>query len=150
MTTSGDNLDLTSWPPAKDSTSRPSANDALTDYRARLALAEEERAERRRLDLDEQRSSANSPAVRIRAWEKVHGLRMPSDTAHPILAVIAADTGLSLSEVRGEQQARRRPRRQPRCQSRRRTRRRTRRLPRQSDADHSRGLSLRELQQSVR
>ncbi len=109
MTTSGDNLDLTSWPPAKDSTSRPSANDALTDYRARLALAEEERAERRRLDLDEQRSSANSPAVRIRAWEKVHGLRMPSDAAHPILAVIAADTGLSLSEVRGEQQARRRP-----------------------------------------
>jgi hypothetical protein len=107
MTTSGDNLDLTSWPPAKDSTSRPSANDALTDYRARLALAEEERAERRRLDLDEQRSSANSPAVRIRAWEKVHGLRMPSDAAHPILAVIAADTGLSLSEVRAEQQARR-------------------------------------------
>jgi hypothetical protein len=30
--------------------------------------------------------------VRIRAWEKVHGLRMPADSAHPILEVIAGDT----------------------------------------------------------
>jgi hypothetical protein len=83
------------------------ANDVLNDYRARLALAAEERAERRRLDLDEQRSSQNTPTVRIRAWEKVHGLRLPSDGAHAILAIIAADTGLSLTDVHAEQQIRR-------------------------------------------
>jgi hypothetical protein len=95
------------WPPANDSASRRNATDLITDYRARLALAEEERAQRRRLDLDEQRSQLNPPTVRIRAWEKVHGLRMPSDSAHAILEVIAADTGLTMLEVRAEQQARR-------------------------------------------
>jgi len=36
----------------------------------------------------------------------VHGLRLPADSTHPILEVIATDTRLTLAEVREEQQAR--------------------------------------------
>jgi hypothetical protein len=100
-------VDSPSWPFTKDSAPRRNATDLINDYRARLALEEEERAQRRRLDLDEQRSHLNPPNVRIRAWEKVHGLRLPSDSSHAILDVIAADTGLTLAEVHEEQQARR-------------------------------------------
>jgi len=100
-------MDPTSWPFAKDTTPRRNAVDVINDYRARLALEEQERAQRRRLDLDEQRSQLNPPNVRIRAWEKVHGLRLPSDADHAILEVIAADTRLTLADVQEEQQARR-------------------------------------------
>ncbi len=97
------------WPPTTDSVSRRDVNALNSDHRARLALAEEERAQRRRVDLDAQRSHLNPIPVRIRAWEKVHALRLPSDPAHAILEVIAADTGLTLGEVQAEQQARRSP-----------------------------------------
>jgi hypothetical protein len=72
----------------------------------RLAREEHERSEKRRQDLAEQRSNLNSPEVRIRTWERVHQLRMPSDPAHPILDVIAVGTRLTLEEVREEQRAR--------------------------------------------
>ena len=77
-----------------------------TDYRARLALEKAERDERRRLELEEQRSETNSPRVRVLAWEKAHGLRMPADAEHPILFVIARATRLPIAEIRKEQQAR--------------------------------------------
>jgi hypothetical protein len=98
-------LDLTHLPLVND-TSHRAAGDLINDYRARRAFEEEERAQRRRIQLEEQRSDLNPPDVRIRAWEKVHGLRMPADSAHPILEVIAGDTRLTLVEVHGEQQAR--------------------------------------------
>lgn len=97
---------LTSLPFATDTAPHRTAGDLINDYRARRALEEEERAQRRRIDLEEQRSDLNPPGVRIRAWEKVHGLRMPADSTHPILEVIAGDTRLTLVEVRQEQQAR--------------------------------------------
>jgi hypothetical protein len=80
--------------------------ERITDHRARLALEERERAEQRRLELAELRSSQNPPDVRIRTWEKLHGLRMPADASHPILDVIAVSTRLSLAEVQQEQRAR--------------------------------------------
>lgn len=98
-------LDLTPLPSVND-TSHRAAGDLINDYRARRAFEEEERAQRRRIQLEEQRSDLNPPDVRIRAWEKVHGLRMPADSTHPILEVIATDTRLTLVEVRAEQQAR--------------------------------------------
>ncbi|HKT73645.1 MAG TPA: hypothetical protein VJQ47_12190 [Steroidobacteraceae bacterium] len=82
------------------------AGDIMRDHRARVALEEEARAQKRRLDAAEQCSSANPPAARIRAWEQVHGLRLPSSEAHPILEVIAVGTCLTLAEVRQEQRAR--------------------------------------------
>jgi hypothetical protein len=90
---------------SKISSRRP-VTELISTYAERLALAEQERAQKRRLELAEQRSEHNPPVVRIRAWEKVHGLRMPHDPMHPILDVIVTGTGLTLAEVREEQRMR--------------------------------------------
>ena len=78
----------------------------LSDYRERQALELSERAERRRADSAEQSSLLNSADLRIRAWEKVHQLRMPSDPLHPALAAIATATQLTLEDVQNEQRLR--------------------------------------------
>jgi hypothetical protein len=91
---------------ASSSAPRPSATELIQTHRARLALEEDERAQQRRLELAEQRSDRNTPAMRIRIWEKLHGLRLPSDAAHPILDVVAISTRLTIAEVREEQAAR--------------------------------------------
>jgi hypothetical protein len=83
-----------------------SARDSTKTGAERLALEQQERAERRRLELAEQRSDLNPPGVRIRTWEKIHGLRLPSDPDHPIVDVIAVSTRLTLAEVHEEQQLR--------------------------------------------
>lgn len=80
--------------------------ELITDYRSRLALEQFQAAERRQLDLAEQSSALNAPDVRIRAWEKAHGLRLPDDSAHPVLSVVAASTHLTIEQVREEQQRR--------------------------------------------
>jgi len=94
-------------PFANDNAPHRSAGDLINDYRARRALEERgartakaRRPGRAALDL-------NPPKVRIRAWEKVHGLRMPARfKTTRILEVIASDTRLTLVEVQEEQQAR--------------------------------------------
>jgi hypothetical protein len=95
-----------SWSFANNADWRPTERGVMTDYRARQAHEEYERAQQRRLELAEQHCPLNAPDVRIRAWEKVHGLRLPADSAHPILDVIATGTQLTLAEVRAEQRAR--------------------------------------------
>jgi len=82
------------------------AIELVRTHAERLALEDLERAQRRRLELAEQRSDLNPPDVRIRAWEKLHALRLPRDPGHPVLAVIAISTGLTLLQVRAEQSAR--------------------------------------------
>ena len=89
-----------------DTTPHPTARDIIQDHRARLAIEADARAERRRLERAEQSSSSSPAATRIRAWEKVHGLRLPLNGMHPVLEVIAIGTELTLSEVRQEQRAR--------------------------------------------
>jgi len=84
--------------------------EVLSDYRQRRALAEYERAQLKRAQIAEQHSALNCADLRIRAWEKVHGLRMPSAPRHPVLAAIAAATQLTLAEVQNEQRLRRAPR----------------------------------------
>jgi hypothetical protein len=76
------------------------------DPAERLAREEYERAEKRRQELVEQRSELNPADVRVRTWERIHQLRMPSDPTHPILQVIATSTRLTLEEVREEQRLR--------------------------------------------
>ncbi len=83
------------------------AKELLIDHRKQLAFEEEERAKQRALQLEELRSAVNSPSVRIRAWEKLYGLRLPTSPTHPILKVISSSTGISLAALREEQQARR-------------------------------------------
>ena len=78
----------------------------LVNTAERLAREEYERSEKRRQELAQQRSELNPPEVRIRTWERIHQLRMPSDPAHPILDVIAISTRLTLEEVREVQRMR--------------------------------------------
>jgi hypothetical protein len=99
-----------SWLLANSTPPRPAATELIQTHRARLALEEDERAQQRRVELAEQRSDRNSAEVRIRIWEKLHGLRLPKDASHPILDVIAISTRLTLEEVREEQRARLAPR----------------------------------------
>jgi len=93
-------------PQTRDDRLDSSAHDTLAEYRNRLAAEEYERAERKRLGLAEQHSLHNSADARIRAWERTHHLRMPSDPSHAVLEVIAAATQLTLAEVRDQQQIR--------------------------------------------
>jgi hypothetical protein len=92
---------------ARDYPPGTAAADIIRDHRARVAIEAAARVEKRRAEQAEQCASSSAPEMRIRAWEKVHGLRLPLDAAHPIVAVVATETHLSLAEVREEQRARR-------------------------------------------
>ena len=85
--------------------SGPSA-DLLLDYRERRELEALEREAVKRQEHAEQSAAQNSADTRIRAWERLHQLRMPSIPLHPVLEVIAAATQLSLAEVHDEQRIR--------------------------------------------
>src|SRR6185295_19160263 len=90
-----------------DSGSQPRSESEITrDHRAQAARVAEEKAEERRLKSAELHSDMNSPEMRIRAWEKLYELRLPVDTNHPVLDVIAMSTHLTLDQVRDEQRAR--------------------------------------------
>jgi hypothetical protein len=80
-----------------------------SDYSVRLADERAEAAERRRLELLDLTSAANAPAVRIRAWERAHGLTLPRAETHPVLASVAAATRLNLDQVQEEQRRRQMP-----------------------------------------
>jgi hypothetical protein len=84
----------------------PAVRESAIKTAERVALEERERAEKRRLELAEQRSDLNPPELRIRTWERLHGLRLPADPEHPIVDVIAVSTRLTIDEVRHEQQMR--------------------------------------------
>jgi len=82
------------------------SEESLVDYQRRREIEAEARLEHRRLEIAEQTLEQNLAGVRIRAWEKVHALRMPSDPQHPILDQIAFATQLSLAEIHEEQRIR--------------------------------------------
>jgi len=84
----------------------PPSGDWEREYRARVAHAETERLERKRRELLEQVSERNTPAERIRIWERRHALTLPHAANHRLLAVVAAATDLALQQVREEQQLR--------------------------------------------
>ena len=93
----------------KPSVPRPTT-EIIRTHAERIAHEAEERLQQRELILAEQRSSENPPDVRIRAWEKAHALRLPSDPGHPVLRSIAICTGLTIAQVQEEQRARQVPR----------------------------------------
>jgi hypothetical protein len=82
------------------------ADEFLSNYRERRAMEEVERIAQKRVDSAEQFSTLNGADVRIRAWEKVHQLRMPSAPSHPALAAIATATQLTLEDIQNEQRLR--------------------------------------------
>ena len=83
-----------------------SGEDPMMDFRARLVHQQAEAAERRRMDLAEQSSRLKSAEDRIRIWERIHEVNLPRDSAHRLVQIIAANTGLTDAEVRDEQQRR--------------------------------------------
>jgi hypothetical protein len=80
----------------------PLAGETISDFRTRVAQHQAELQEQRQRELFEQSAERNSAAVRIGIWERLHQLRMPRDSSHRLIGVIAADTGLSIDEVREE------------------------------------------------
>jgi hypothetical protein len=78
----------------------------MMDFRARLVHQQAEAAERRRMDLAEQSSRLKTAEERIRIWERIHEVTLPRDPEHRLIEIIAANTGLTGSDVRDEQQRR--------------------------------------------
>lgn len=85
------------------------ATDAATRYATRLTREQFEGAERAQRERVEQASELNTPAVRIRAWERLHRLALPREAAHAVLDVVATATRLTLEQVREEQRRRSEP-----------------------------------------
>jgi hypothetical protein len=83
--------------------SLPYAGEPTADFRERLARQQAEASERRAHALIEQSSVANTPQARIRIWEQLHAIGLPRDASHRLLDVIAANTGLTVEQVREEQ-----------------------------------------------
>ena len=92
--------------PGRGATNLRGSDESLVDYHRRRELDAEARLEHRRLEIAEQSLEDNLAGTRIRAWEKVHALRLPSDPEHPILDQIALATQLSLQEIQKEQRSR--------------------------------------------
>ncbi len=80
--------------------------DPMMDFRARLVQQQAEAAERRRLDLAEQSSRLKTAEERIRIWERIHEVTLPRASAHNLVEIIAANTGLTEADVREEQSRR--------------------------------------------
>jgi hypothetical protein len=87
----------------------PLAGEPTADFRERLARQQAEAAERRQTALTEQSSPLNSAQARIQIWEQLHAIELPRDAGHRLVALIAANTGLSVAQVRAEQQRRATP-----------------------------------------
>jgi len=84
----------------------PLPGEGNSEYRVRVAREMAERSARRQQEMDEQTSPLNTPYQRIGWWERLHVLRLPVDPKHPLLNVVAQHTGLSLEQIRVEQQRR--------------------------------------------
>lgn len=83
--------------------------DPTTGYPARILREQVEEAERLQRERIEQSSELNTPAIRIRAWERLHRLTLPRGSAHSVLSVVADATRLTLEQVREEQRRRSEP-----------------------------------------
>lgn len=81
----------------------PIAGESNADYRRRAEELQAEAAERRQQQIDQQSSPLNSRSVRIQTWERLHQVDLPRNPSHRLVDVIAANTGLTVDDVRAEQ-----------------------------------------------
>jgi hypothetical protein len=84
----------------------PTAGASRNECRERAAEIKAEQEAQRHRAKSEQSSDRYTAQERIRLWESLHGAQLPRDANHPVLAVIAVNTGLTLDQVRAEQQHR--------------------------------------------
>src|SRR5690349_18172437 len=92
--------------PSSGRTVPHSLKQQVATFSEQNRLEQHARELRREHHRAEQRNESHTPAMRIGAWEKLHGLKLPSEAGHPILPIIANETRLSMAEIRGEQRAR--------------------------------------------
>jgi hypothetical protein len=74
-------------------------HDPILDHRARIEHARLEAEQQRAEALTGQCAPENSPAVRVRIWEKLHQVYLPKSSTHGILRIVAKHTGLALEQV---------------------------------------------------
>jgi hypothetical protein len=84
----------------------PTAGASRNECRERAAEIKAEQEAQRHRAKSEQSSDRYTAQERIRLWESLHGAQLPRDANHPVLAVIAVNTALTLDQVRAEQQHR--------------------------------------------
>jgi hypothetical protein len=77
-----------------------------SERRAAVQREEQERAAARKEELASQSSPLHGPEDRIRIWEKLHALRLPSSGTHKLVRLIATQTELSVQQVQEEQRRR--------------------------------------------
>jgi hypothetical protein len=76
---------------------------SVEDSRKAAQLAELERIARRQSELEAQASPESDPQRRIQLWERLHALSLPRQPGHPLVRLIAGQTGLTVREVCDEQ-----------------------------------------------
>jgi hypothetical protein len=99
-------VDSNSWLFTHDPLTRRAASEIIRNHAEAVAAERFAASETRRLALADLKSEMNSISERVRGWEKLHGLRLPTDPEHSVLPVIARATGLTLAQVRDEQRLR--------------------------------------------
>ena len=76
------------------------------EYRRKVQQQDRDRAALRASELATQMSPVRTAEERIRIWERLHGLRLPSTSAHALVSVVAAQTRLTVGAVQAEQRRR--------------------------------------------
>jgi hypothetical protein len=76
---------------------------SVEESRKAAKRAEQERAAQRQSELMAQASPENDPQRRIAIWERLHALSLPRRPDHPLVRLIAGQTGLTVREVCDEQ-----------------------------------------------
>jgi len=82
------------------------ASDIAAERRQRIAAEQAAIQERKQRDLGLQTAMESTPETRISLWERRHGMSLPRDSAHPVLAFVAESTGLQLEQIQEEQRRR--------------------------------------------
>jgi hypothetical protein len=80
--------------------------NTAAEYRRRMQQQDRDRAALRASELAAQISPIRGAEERIRIWERLHGLRLPSASAHALVKVVATQTHLTVGEVQAEQRRR--------------------------------------------
>jgi len=79
------------------------------DFRATVLQANEARRQTRRKELAAQTSQSVTAHDRIRMWEHLHALHLPTGLDHKLVRVIAEQTNLSVADIQAEQRRRAAP-----------------------------------------
>jgi len=76
------------------------------EYRRKVQQQDRDRAALRASELATQMSPVRTAEERIRIWERLHELHLPSTSAHALVRVVAMQTHLTVGDVQAEQRRR--------------------------------------------